>query len=59
MSECVLFEHRAFTADRRRDIDTVHKAISANTSQQVDVLTFVAKFFECKLENSTEIMKMI
>jgi len=41
----MLFERRAFTADRRRD-DTVHKVISVNTSQQVDVLTFVAKCFE-------------
>ncbi len=46
MSECVLFELRAFTADRRRNTSTVHKSISANTSQQVDVLTLVAKCFE-------------
>ncbi len=59
MSECVLLERRAFTADRRRDTDTVHKAISANTSQRVDVLTLVTKCSERKLENSIEIMKTI
>jgi len=59
MSECVLFEQRTLTADERRNIDTVHKAIDVNTSQQVDVLTFVVKCSEHKLENSTEIMNMI
>ncbi len=59
MSECVLFEQRTFTADGRRNIDTVHKAIEANTSQRVDVLTLVAKCSEHKLENSTEIMNTV
>ncbi len=59
MPECVLFEQRTFTADERRDIDTVHKAIDANTSQRVDVLTLVAKCSEHELENSTEITNTI
>ncbi len=51
----MLFERRAFTADRRRN-DTVHKAISMNTSQWINILTFVAKHFKHELENLTEIM---
>ena len=58
MFKCMLFERRAFTADRRRN-DTVHKAISVNISQQVDVLTFVTKHSEHELENLTEIINII
>jgi len=59
MPECVLFEQRAFTADGRRDIDTVHKAIGANTSRRVDALTLVAKCSEHELENSAEITNTV
>ncbi len=59
MPECVLFEHRAFTADRRRDTSTVHKSTSADTSRRVDVLTLVAKCSERELENLTGVMKTV
>jgi len=55
----MLFKLKAFTADKRRNTSTVYKSISVNTSQQVDVLTFVAKCSERKLENSIKIMKTI
>ncbi len=59
MSECMLFELRAFTADKRRNTSIVHKSISVNTSQRVDVLIFIAKCSERELENSIKIMKII
>ncbi len=53
MSECVLFEHRAFSADRRRNLDTVHKAISMNTSQHDELIEWMTsrEFFFCIVLN--------